>query len=193
MKTRAYRIVGASPLIQHNAQLADPVNEWTRALKTVTKKRLKTDDDLIEMSRLEWMGGLYYEKEIGPYVPEGCIERMLRDAAAKSRRGKDVVSGLIVTAPSRLEYVGPRDPKTMWASGDFLLRASVGVNGKRVIRSRPVFRNWAIQFAVDFDENVLDGRDIDGFVEVAGRLIGLMDWRPKHGRFNITEIDGKAP
>ncbi len=192
MKERTYVIEGVSPIVMHNEQMADPLNKWSRLLKSITSKRKKTDEDLSEMARVEWFGGLYYDAEMGPYVPERCLEAMLRDAARKTKRGKDVVSGLLVVDPAKLEYQGSRDPDKLWASEKHLLRASVGVDRKRIIRSRPIFRDWSLSFVVNFDESViLGGEEIDGFLDIAGRLIGLLDWRPKHGRFRIVSIDGR--
>lgn len=188
MKERTYTIKGVCPIIMHNEQLSDPLNKWAKLLREISKKRVKTDDDLLEMSRREWFGGLYYDEDMGPFVPERCIERMLRDAAAKSKRGKDVVSGLIVVDPAPLQYNGPRKADALWASEKFLLRASVGCQKARVIRSRPMFREWSLTFTVNYDEQVLDPSDIDGFVELAGRLVGLLDWRPKHGRFTVEAV-----
>ena len=185
MKSRSYKIKGIRPLIMHNEQLSDPLNKWAKAVREISAKRKKTDEDLLEMSRREWMGALYYDAEIGPYIPERCLERMMRDAAAKHKRGKDVIAGMLVTDRVPLEYKGTRDPDTMWDSEDFLLRASVGVSGKRVIRSRPKFEDWAVAFTVEYDETVLQASDLDLFVELSGRLIGLLDWRPKYGRFTV--------
>lgn len=185
MKERSYSIRGVAPLVMHNEQLSDPLNKWSRLVAEISKKRKKTEDDLMEMSRREWFGGLYYDDEIGAHVPERCLERMLRDAAAKEKRGKDVQSALIVTEPAKLVYRGSRKPDEMWESGSFLLRASVGQNGNRIIRSRPIFREWRLFFTVNFDETVLQASDLDRFIEVAGRLVGLLDWRPKHGRFVV--------
>lgn len=192
MLERKYRIEGVAPLVMHNEQLADPMNKWTRLLKEISKKVKKTDDDLMEMSRREWMGGLYFDPTLGPYVPERCLERMLRNAAARSKRGKAIVSGLIVVDPAPLVYKGSRDPDELWASGEFVLRATVGVDRKRIVRSRPIFRAWALEFTVNFDESLLDAKEIDAILDVAGRYEGLCDWRPKHGRFSIKAIDGKA-
>lgn len=188
MKERSYTIRGVAPLVMHNEQLSDPLNKWSKLVAEISKKKRKTEDDLMEMSRREWFGGLYYGEKIGPHVPERCVERMLRDAAAKEKRGKDVQAALIVTEPCKLLYDGPRDPDVMWKSERFLLRASVGQNGKRVIRSRPMFTDWSLTFVVNYDETVLQESDIDRFVEVAGRLCGLLDWRPKHGRFTVEKV-----
>lgn len=188
MKERTYTIRGVCPIVMHNERLADPLNEHAKALKALTKKKNKTDDDHLAVSRAEFMGGLYWDADLGPHVPERCLERLLRDAASKSKQGKAVLSALIVTDPAKLEYKGPRDPVAMWEAGSFVLRASVGVGQQRVIRSRPIFRDWSLTFTVNFDENVLDARDVDSFVEIGGRLVGLLDWRPKHGRFNVENV-----
>lgn len=188
MKERTYTIKGVCPILMHNSRLSDPLDEHAKALKALTKKRNKTDDDHLAVSRAEFMGGLYYDKDLGPYVPEKCLERLLRDAASKSKQGKAVLSALIVTEPAKLEYKGPRDPVAMWEAKTFVSRDSCGVGQQRVIRSRPIFRDWSLTFTVNFDENVLDARDVDGFVEVGGRLVGLLDWRPKHGRYTVESI-----
>jgi hypothetical protein len=188
MKERTYTIKGTRPLVQHNEQLADPLNKWARLVAEISKKKKKTEDDMMEMSRREWFGGLYFDEENGVHIPERCLERMLRDAAAKEKRGRDVQAALIVTEPAKLIYKGPKDPKQMWEDGGFLLRATVGQAGKRIVRSRPMFREWSLTFTVNYDESVLQAADLDRFMEVAGRLCGLGDWRPKHGCFNVENV-----
>ena len=46
-------ITGISDMIQHNGQLADPLNYFTKQLKAVTSKRPKTDADLEKMAEIE--------------------------------------------------------------------------------------------------------------------------------------------
>jgi hypothetical protein len=188
MRERTYTIRGVRPIVMHNERLADPLNPHAKAVKEISKKQKKTDDDLLALSKAEFMGGLYYDSDIGPHVPERCLERMLRDAASKSKQGKAVLSALIVTDPAKLEYKGPRDPDEMWKDGSYVLRATVGVSKQRVVRSRPIFGGWSLTFTVAYDETVLNPKDIDGFVEIAGRQIGLCDWRPKYGRFDVESI-----
>lgn len=188
MKERIYRLNGVSPLVMHNEQLCDPLNRWAKAVAEISSKRKKTEDDLREMSRREWMGGLYHSKELGVHVPERCLEAMLRDAAKKVKRGKDVTSALIVLDPAKLDHDGPDSPDELWDAGGYCLRASVSVNRSRVIRSRPRFPTWSLAFIVNYDETVLQASDIDGFLEMGGRLIGIGDWRPKYGRFTFEVI-----
>lgn len=187
MKQRTFTFRGVSPLVMHNEQLADPLNKWAMAIAEISKKRKKTEDDHLELSRREFLGGLYWTKELGVHVPERCCEAMLRDAAKREKRGRDVTSGMVVTEPGVLKYTGPKEPEALWKAGDFVLRATVGVSDKRIVRSRPIFREWGLTFSVDYDETVLQASDLDRFAEIAGRLVGLLDWRPKHGRFIVEK------
>ena len=53
----------------------------------------------------------------------------------------------------------------------------------KVMRTRPVFRNWSCTAVAQYDPDVLNLRDIEEIAADAGKLVGLGDWRPKHGRF----------
>jgi hypothetical protein len=60
---------GRTPLVVHNDQLANPLGSYTKAIKAISSKRAKTEDDHLEMSRIEWEGGLYIDPELGPFLP----------------------------------------------------------------------------------------------------------------------------
>ena len=62
--------------LMHNGQLSDPLNEWTKAKKKITDKKKKTDADHEEVSRLEWMGGLYLFNG-APCIPREAIKATL--------------------------------------------------------------------------------------------------------------------
>lgn len=185
MQELKFHILSVAPMIHHNAQLADPLNEWARKLKKITSKKKKTDEDHEEMARIAWFGGLYMGEK-GPIVPAANLERMLRDAATKSKMGKQVQAGLLVLEDVPVIYNGPKDPEKMWASGKFSMRASCKVGQQRVLRTRPCWDEWELKFSVQFDESLLDAEQVTGFVELAGRIVGLGDWRPKYGRFEVA-------
>lgn len=181
----SFHIRGVAPLICHNPQLADPLNEWAKAVAEISSKRKKTEKDHEELAHREFLGGLYMSEK-GPVIPAGNIERMLRDAAAKSREGKNIQAGAIVVEDCPIIYDGPKDAEKLWGKRDrFAIRVSTGVARARIMRTRPWFPEWELKFEVLFDDLILNRSRISDFVELAGRVCGLGDWRPKHGRFEV--------
>ena len=46
--------------MMHNARLANPLDPLVQEIKKLTGKRKKTEDDLLQIARLEWEGGFYF-------------------------------------------------------------------------------------------------------------------------------------
>lgn len=186
MKSFKITLTGAAPMLVHNAQLSDPLNKWSKELKKVSAKRSKTEDDHREMSRIEFMGGLYYDQELGPVLPSMNLEAALVKGAKKMKLGTAVTQGLRITDNvTPIVYKGPRDLEGLWGDGEsqFVNRASVKVGMARVMRTRPIFNNWAIEASGIYDETLLDPENIDEICNYAGTLIGIGDWRPRFGTF----------
>ena len=85
MKVRL-SIEGTAPLLMHNIRLADPLNPIAKAMKAISSKRKKTDDDLAQLARLEFEGGLYVLPDLGPYLP-GVPDRGRADHEAGQAGG----------------------------------------------------------------------------------------------------------
>lgn len=180
-------IIGTTSLLMHNAQLSDPLNPITKQLKAVSSKRTKTDDDQEEMARIEFIGGLYWDEQAGPYIPGVNVHRCMVEAAKLNRLGRNVERGVIVTDEILpLGYDGPRDIDSLWSDKNFVSRLSVGVTTSRVMRTRPQFRRWALEADLLVDNGQLDFGQICEISEKAGQMIGLGDYRPRFGRFDVT-------
>lgn len=178
---------GTSTLLMHNAQLSDPLNVHTQALKTVSKKRIKTDDDHLEMGRLKFMGSLYWDEESGPYIPGANIHACLIEAAKMTRQGPAAKRGIVIPDEvNPLAYTGPREPDALWADKNFRSRLSVKVTTSRVMRTRPQFRQWAVEADALLDVTQIDLGTITQIASTAGLMIGLGDYRPRFGRFDAT-------
>ncbi len=177
-------LVGTTSLLQHNVRLANPFDEYTQGLKGLTGKRKKTETDLLEISRLEWEGGMYYDEEIGPYIPDEWLYKMIVMGARKSKNGKQAESGILIsTLKAPIEYTGPRKLQEMWDIGDYTDRRMVTVGQAKVLRTRPIFAEWAVTFSMIIDEATITEPQIVDAVEKAGSLIGIGDYRPRYGRF----------
>lgn len=176
-------VTGTAPLLMHSARLANPLDPAAKALKRVTGKRNKTDDDHEELARLEHAGSLYIDPDIGPFIPVDNMWRALYDGAKKTKRGPKIKEGVVITSDGPLAYRGPRDVEGLWADENFRFLVSAKVGMQRVMRCRPIFREWRTEFVGMFDPNVIDLVELEQIAETAGQLVGLLDWRPRYGRF----------
>ena len=192
IKRATVGIEGVSPLLMHNGQLANPMNPIARQMKEITSKHKskRTDADDIELMRLEFMGGLYISDDTGPFIPCECLEGCIRDAAKINSKGKQVTAGLQVD-PGRIQlvYDGPRTAKELYEDKNFVdVRPIKLQKSNTVMRTRPRFNHWSASFEVLAIDEVLNIEDIKKFLEKAGMFKGLMDYRPKFGRFILTEF-----
>lgn len=180
-------LTGTAPLLMHNSRLANPLDPAAKAMKKVTGKRTKTDEDHEEIARLEHIGSLYFDTDAGPYVPADNIWRCLYDAAKKTKRGPKVKEGVfIATDINPLAYKGPRTIEGLWKDENFRHLASAKVTTQRVMRCRPIFRDWGCEADGVIDTDIIDYTELQHILETAGDRIGLGDWRPRYGRFTAT-------
>lgn len=184
MRTVKFALQGIAPLLQHNPRLADPMDPITRQMKAITSKRKKTDEDLEALENLEFEGGLYLDKAVGPYVPATWVKSCLIRAGVVTKDGQNVqrsVHPTDIVLP--LAYRGPRDLPSLMADHSFRDRQSVRVGTKRVFRVRPKFQEWRLEAELVLDESILNFDTFAAIAETAGRVIGLGDYRPLYGRF----------
>lgn len=195
MTTEGYRfyrvgIRGLAPLVMHNGQLADPLNPFSKAMKAISGKRKKTDADLAQMADIEWRGGLYADSNERPVVPSRVIEAMIAKGATRSKEGKQALSGMFVESDGRLSFAGDNlTIDELCASPEHRLTVGVRVGQSRVMRTRPIFKDWSVTFEVSAStEVVTDAASLRRWVSDAGAFIGLCDYRPRYGRFDVTSF-----
>lgn len=180
-------IEGTAPLLMHNARLSNPLDPAAKALKAVTSKRTKTDDDHATIARLEHAGSLYLDSDIGPYMPGENIARCLIDGARVTKAGVKVTRGVFISSDvNPLAYKGPRDADGLWNDENFRHMASAKIGTARTMRCRPMFRQWRTQANGLLDTTVLSLEELRSITETAGAMVGLGDWRPRFGRFTAT-------
>lgn len=187
-------IKGTSPLLMHNGQMADPLNYWAKELKKVTAKRQKTDEDYNAMARIEFMGGLYFDKKDGVYLPGDNIAAMVRDGGKLKKRGAMVQRGVeCIDLRCAVVYEGPRTMEALWDVGEFRHICTIknGSTGGRTPRCRPCFNEWGLTFNLFYEPETINLDDLRQCVVDAGMQVGLGDWRPgspKGGRFGRFKL-----
>jgi hypothetical protein len=146
--------------------------------------RWPTRSDHEEISRLEWFGGLWLHDMI-PCLPAAAVKAALVDAARTKKKGKAAAAGLRVAGPAILSYDGPRDVRQLWDDPAFRLRTGVRVRDSTTMRTRARFPEWSADVVVHFLPSVVSPAEVADFLEIAGYLIGIGDWRPEYGRFTV--------
>ena len=182
------RLVGVAPLILNNGRLANPLDDFAKALKKITQKRHKTDADFEEVAKIEWYGSLYL-KHGNICIPGAMVDACLINAAKKLRKGIQAKAGLFSLGDWPLEYDGPSDIDTLWEDGRCRFTTQCRPQSKAtVMRTRPRFEEWAIDVEIAFNPDVLNASDIDEFLRIGGRDCGLGNWRPRFGRFEVQTM-----
>ncbi|ROO52887.1 hypothetical protein EDC02_7838 [Micromonospora sp. Llam0] len=190
MPSFIFDLAGTAPLLMHNARLVDPLDTIVRQIRPISAKTKKTDDDHAEIAQLEWLGGLYHDPDVGPFIPAPNLTKCLVEGARLSRDGKKVERGVLIeTMKVPVLYEGPREPAALYADTRHVHRAPVKVGNARVMRTRPVFPHWRLQARGVYDPAVINLADLRNAAHTAGALIGLGDGRPTYGRF-VGTLDG---
>lgn len=188
MKVITFKFTGECPLLMHSERGANPLDSKAQAHKKLTSKRSKTEEDQLAIAWSEFQLAIYHNEAVGPFIPAQNIDRCIQDGAKKNKLGKKFASSArCVEDIIPLIYSGPRDIEGLYNAGFADVR-SVGVSTSRVIRCRPMFRKWAVKFDFAYDENELDESSVILAAQTAGRLIGILDYRPRYGRFSVEVV-----
>ncbi len=182
MKHVSAKLVGISPVMTHNEQLANPLSPVTRELKKLTTQKGKSDDLLEQIMKLEWLGGLYLDANQKVAMPGDNLIACLKDGARKRKQGKEFAAGVMSSAAYfPLSYDGPKEAEPLWTDGRFLDYRGVVISGKRVMRARPIFRAWSLNVDFTFDPEILNEEQILEALSIAGERCGLCERRPSKG------------
>lgn len=209
-KTLKIKVEGIAPLIMHSSNLANPLHPITKEIKNHSGKRGKTEDDLELLAKLEWCGGLYLDKPIALEVsgndvritsdakvglPPHVLEAAILEGAKKDKLGKQFKAGLFVESFAYLNY-GKLTNGTHTQADELnaLLHSDIHrnvtlmrVQNAKILRTRPQFMEWDLDFEIHYIPNVLDERQIINAIEKAGTYAGFGDSRPRYGRFRIAD------
>lgn len=193
METLKLKIEGASPLLMHNERGANPLHPLVLVHKSLTSKKKKTEEDHNEIMKSEWMISLYHDQDLGIYLPGVNLKATIVNGAKMNKLGMHVKRSVIVEETYLpLQYGGPSDLDELFADRRFVDVRGVVVMGKRLMRCRPVFRNWSVEATLVFDQSQITRQELLQCVDNASRMVGLGDYRPEKGgpfgRFTVEVL-----
>lgn len=181
------RIQGTRPLLMHNGHMANPLNPLSQELAALTKKRKKTIDDYRAIAEVEMKAGLYWHDEVGPFVPADNVFKSFIKGGGRHKLGSTIErSVFIIDDMLPLQYEGPRTVDELIEDPDFRLEAIVKIGQSKTMRTRPKFDNWSLEATFELDEDELDLHNLETPVKDAGKYVGLGDWRPRYGTYEVN-------
>jgi len=178
MKTYKVEIKGISPLLQNKPEEYGFDEQWV-------EKKANTDWEKEALKKL------YIDMEGKIYQPATHIERALIEAGKKIRvkgKGKATYSKLF---GSMLSIPQLDIPHIITDYEIFKTLVVIPSTKGRVMRYRPMFKEWQLQFNIEFEEEIsVDA--VKEALEIAGKYVGIGDWRPekkgKFGKFQVTSF-----
>ena len=192
-----YRVTlsGTSPLIVHNGAAGlDTHSPVKREIARITAKKgtNRTETDELRLVELECINALYLDAAGRPTFPAAAVRACIERAARKQKQGGSVREGLIVSSVDAFDYDEGRYGRTVEELGrKAQFRVPVVVQRARVMRTRAMFElPWTIRATVETLVESVDRAMLENWLETAGRLVGIGDWRPEksghYGRFNAA-------
>ena len=187
-------ITGTSALIQHSALGIDTSHPLNLEKANLTRKKgsNRTAEDDRRIREIETELAFWLNRSGQPIVPAAAMRSCMEIGARKVRQGPQVREGLIVLNDGLLQYDKERYGTTL---AELVNRTqfttSVVVQRSRLLRTRPMFDlPWSAEFNIEYDTELVDKTQLENWLDIAGRRIGLGDWRPEksglYGRFTAT-------
>ena len=185
------KVTGINPLLQNNPQMVDRFNPYARKMAQINaKKTRRTDDDYHELQNIEVRAKIYFDKELGIYIPSTWVTSAI---AANSFRvakiSKADIRGSLFACEDRikLEYDGMQGVKSaedIVGNPTFRTNLTLKQGQVRVVKSAPIFHNWSFETDLEFDDKQIDPDSVTRILEHASRYGGYGDFRPTFGRAN---------
>ena len=191
------QIRGTRPIIMHNG----PAGLDTRSPANIEKAEItrkrgsnRTAADDARLQELECQIALWLDSKAAPTIAEGAIRSCIEKGARKLKQGDQVREGMMVDAVLSFDYDKERygvAVEELGKTAQFTVPVRVGQN--RIPRTRAKFDEWEATFRLETDEELVDQEQLARWLDIAGRRIGLGDWRPEksgtYGRFETIKIE----
>ena len=191
------RIRGFEPgIIMHSSRGLDTRLPENLEKKEITSKKgsNRTEADDARLRELEVRLSLWLNEKSEATIPTAAFRSCIEKAARKKKQGPQVREGLVVARTLSFDY----DRENMGVTVEELASTAqftvpVVVGRSRLLRTRALFPTWEASFEIDTDEELVDRKQLESWISVAGRRVGLGDWRPdksgSYGRFELLSIE----
>ena len=162
-----------------------------------TKKSNQTKIDPVELEQMIWRDKAYYDESGNVYIPGENIHECLKDAAKYwgqripgegQKTYTDVVTKSIICENLNLGINKDSDKLIPYGKAVNGNPSRGKKSGAKVYKIRPLIRPWGGTFRMHIFDGRLSQEVLKVILSYAGTFIGLCDWRPTFGRFELVEI-----
>ena len=184
-----FKITSISPLLMHN-----PLG-MTMPHEKFGKKKIPTPTEEAERSAYKDADGVLYIEAAAfrCSILDACTGRKIGKVAAKGR-----IQGSLFCETDRCLL---RDPDTQsLITGYSIDTRRVVVVKAGIMRSRARVESWQTDVTFELDEEMVAAEPVEEVFGLAGRICGVLDYRPKSGagkggpfgRYRVELLNGAA-
>lgn len=182
-------ITGMNPLLQNNPQTVDRFNDYTRAMAKINaKKTRRTDEDYRDLQDIEVRAKIYWDENLGIYVPGTWVSAAIAAASFKKAKiSKADIRGSVFVEDDKikLQYENMnlvKKPEDIVGNPFFRLNMTLKQGQVRVVKAVPIFHKWSFSTKVEFDDKLVDESSLVDIIKHASLYGGFGDFRPTFGR-----------
>ena len=189
------KFTGINPLLQNNPQTVDRFNPYTQMMRRINdKKTRRTDDDYLELKNIEVRSKIYWDDEIGIYVPATWVHAAIaansfstvKVSKANIRAGVFTTSDKLKLTYDKQELV--KAPEDIVKNEYFRLDMTLKQGQVRIVKSVPIFHKWQFTCGLEYDDSIIDAQSMEYVIERAAKYGGFGDFRPTFGRATVEVI-----
>lgn len=173
-----FRVIGISPLLQNN-----PANFiGVQQDDTLGAKKIYNDEEEARLRVYQNEDGLYYH-------PTQAFIKSMTEAGKGLKFGKvfatKSVKSVFIAEPHSIILDASGKPAKQYT----IDRQPCVVGKARILRCRPCWQKWKMDVAFDVDVAFIAVAQVKQLLQLAGRKVGIGDYRPEKGggfgRFSV--------
>ena len=204
---------GTTPVQLQNPMYQHPSEPLYKIRTPISKKRLKTEEDHITLSRLDFLmschwqvgdkdgdctvdsnGNVTFTGFKNPYMPAEMLRKSIRNSAKalNNRKGSAFDRGVTVTEDMLLDYDGKKDCNGMW-NDKLYVRLRGERNGNLIWITRVKIPEWSVNFSLTCDTSQVELTELETMLKASGKYSGVGSYRPENGgnagKYNVTAFE----
>lgn len=173
MKTIDVEITGIAPLLQNRF----PIEEQGQNKSKATKKVYNPEEEAKKCLYLR-DGKVYQPAE---HIYQSMVRAATDFKFSGKKTFKDVITSGVIVEPEEIPLISDKPYE--------IDTRPVVIQRARVLKWRPKFNQWKLRFKLTIlDDTNISPVNVKEILEKAGATKGIGDYRPRFGRFMVTEF-----